>query len=297
LLGRLIEEIAGGSYADVLQRELFDPLELETTGVDDVRHVRANAADPYTAYALAAFEHADEWDPSWEYGTGGLFSTAADLIRWNAALRGGRVVSPASYARMATSAALNDGTPTAYGFGLGVNTVDGVREVRHAGGLPGFTLENVTYPDLDLDIIVLTNRDGISTNFSIVRPILARLLDRPELARFNPAAGRPVTTAAQPPDPAVWVAAARAGRVDELGLSAAFRRFLSPARRRALQALRELGDLRGASLVETSRRDPYTYFTFRLAFEQRPLLGAIHVSDTGEVAHLGFTEWDQRPVA
>jgi hypothetical protein len=260
-----------------------------------VKCIRANAADPYTSYALGEFEHAREWHPSWEYGTGGLYSNCADLVRWNYALRNGKVVTPESFALMSTSGVLNDATPTRYGFGLAVDDFGGVREVRHAGGLPGFTLENVTYPELDLDIIVLTNHDGLAMNYSIIRPVLALLLDRPELARISPPPVRPVATKSMPPEPAKWVAAAREGRIDELGLTDECRRFLTRERRATLTQLTALGALNDARLLDVSRRDPNTTFSFRLAFERQTLIGSITIDDAGPVASIRFSEWDDRP--
>jgi D-alanyl-D-alanine carboxypeptidase len=296
VLGRLLELIDGAPYADVLQREIFEPLGLANTGVDDVKRVRENAADPYTSYALGEFEHAVELDPSWEYSTGGLYSNCTDLVRWNHALRGGAVVTPESFTLMSTSGVLNDGTSTGYGFGLGVNEVGGLREVRHSGGLPGFSLENVTYPDLDLDLVVLTNHDGITTNYSIIHPVLALVLDRPELATVKPPTDRPVVPKAAPPQPAHWVAATREGRIDDLGLTEEFQRFLTRARRADLQRLTSLGSLHDARLLDTYRRDPNTSFYFRLAFERRTLIGSISVSDDGLVSHVSFSAWDERPL-
>ncbi len=296
MLGRLLELIEDASYADILQRELFAPLELTNTGVDDVRRIRENAADPYTSYALGEFEYAQEWDPSWEYGGGGLYSTCTDLVRWNTALRRGRVVKPESFALMSTPAVLNSGATVAYGFGLAVNDIGGIREARHGGGLPGFSLQNVTYPDLDIDIVVLMNYDGLSINYSIIRPILAVLLERPDLTHMLPSIDEPVVSRATAPEPSTWVSTVREGRVDELGLTEELRRFLTRERRANLRRLASLGALHGSALLATSRRDPDTYFDFRLEFEKERLIGSIAISDDGLISSIGFRAWDERPI-
>jgi CubicO group peptidase (beta-lactamase class C family) len=296
VLGRILELIDDASYAEIVQRELLTPLELTNTGVDDVKRIRENAADPYTSYALGEFEHAQEWDPSWEFAAGGLYSTCSDLVRWNRALRRGRAVSAESFALMSTSGVLNSGADVAYGFGLAVNNIAGIHEVRHAGGLPGFSLQNVTYPDLDIDIVVLANHDSKNLSYSIIRPILAQLIERPDLTYVIPSPFVPVVTKTDLPDPFSWVSSVCEGRVDELGLTDEFRRFLTRERRENLRRLASLGSLRNSGALLTSRRDPYTYADFFLEFENQTLIGSIRIRDDGLFAHIGFHAWDERPI-
>jgi CubicO group peptidase (beta-lactamase class C family) len=295
LLGSIIETVTGESYAEFLSKLIWVPLELTRTGVNDAATIRENKSNGYSAYSLGDIEYATEWDPSWAFATGGLYSTVNDLVRWNYALRSGRVVAPDSFTRMTTSGRLKDGTDTQYGLGLFVDNVEGVREVRHSGGLPGFSLMNATYPELDLDIVVLANVDGIRTYLSIVRPILAILLDRPDISVWHkPELPASAIAKSESLDPSSWIGAARAGRIDELPLEAEFKRFLTPHRRAALEELSLFGELREIELIETDRRDPETSFHYRAAFQKRVLEAIIIVVDTGEIRRIGFREWDER---
>lgn len=94
---------------------------------------------------------------SWALGVGSLCSTVRDLVRWNAALHGGRILEPATYQRMITPAPLNDGSRTQYGLGLGISELAGRRSIAHGGGAPGFSTNLVYFPDERLTIAVLTN--------------------------------------------------------------------------------------------------------------------------------------------
>ena len=87
---------------------------------------------------------------------GGLCSTADDLARWTAALHGGRVLSPASYAAMTTPPA--GGPDSRYAMGTVVESVAGHRKLWHNGALTsGFNAQLAYYPTDSLTIVVLAN--------------------------------------------------------------------------------------------------------------------------------------------
>jgi CubicO group peptidase (beta-lactamase class C family) len=91
---------------------------------------------------------------------GALCSTVPDLLTWSAALRSGRVVSPESYEQMTTPFTLNNGSATGYGFGLGIDDLEGRPRVSHGGGINGFVTMLAYFPESDLDIVVLSNTEG-----------------------------------------------------------------------------------------------------------------------------------------
>lgn len=293
LLAGIIEAVSGSSYAQFLSESFLEPLEMSSTGVDDIWSIRENYAAAYTSYSLGPLERAHEWHPSWEFGTGGLFSTAPDLVRWNVALRSGGVISESSYEMMSHSQTLLDGTSTKYGFGLFRDTIDGLTEVRHTGGLPGFSTDNATYPDEGLDIVVLSNRDSAGTYFSITRRILSEGLKRASIATWSaPAIDEHI---APPPDPATWIEAAREGTITQLPLTENFRRFLHPRREAALRNLAGYGTLKSCELLEASRRNPVNIYTYKVTFERGVLLALlITMMDGGAIDTAAFYPWDRR---
>jgi CubicO group peptidase (beta-lactamase class C family) len=294
LLGAILEQVAEQTLAQYLQTHFFGPLEMTRTAVDDAPVIRSNVAIGYTSFALSPWEIARDYHPSWEFATGGLSSTVNDLLKWNRALRNGRVVSPASYAQMTAAAVLNNGHPVNYGFGLGVSDVSGMREIRHTGGLPGMSTDNTTYPDRDIDIVVFVNLDGCSVYATIVRPVLALLLDdpalrgtkRPDLAASSGLDERPVARQ--------WIRAAVAGDIGALPFTAKFERFLKPHGYAPYEALQAYGAVEGIELVDAARRDPETTFGYRVGCERGPLLASLTVRDDDRIAGLQFTGWDER---
>jgi hypothetical protein len=101
--------------------------------------------------AEGALVNADFIDMSTPFSAGALYSTTHDLLIWEKALFSGKLVSPASFARM-TTPFKND-----YGFGLVMRSGDGHRQIWHNGGIDGFSTDMRTYPDDHLTIIVLDN--------------------------------------------------------------------------------------------------------------------------------------------
>ena len=85
------------------------------------------------------------------FSAGALYSTTEDLLRWEQALFGGKLLAAASLKRM-TTAFKND-----YAFGLGVKMVNGHPRIQHGGAIDGFSTQMAYYPDDRLVVIVLGN--------------------------------------------------------------------------------------------------------------------------------------------
>jgi len=159
LLGLIIEKVGGQSYADFVKANLFDKVGMPGSYYCSERAIHRHHAHGYDTFANAlvlkgAISHV------WPFAAGSLCSTAADLSAWTAALHGGRVLSAESYRAMTTPAALNDGTKTRYGFGIGLGDIRGRHAIAHGGGINGFLSEVEYYPDSGLSIVVLLNTAG-----------------------------------------------------------------------------------------------------------------------------------------
>jgi D-alanyl-D-alanine carboxypeptidase len=160
LLGAIIEEISGKSYAEFLAENIFAPLEMsstfyEATGSRIIPHM-------VSGYSRAphAYMHAEYCSLSHFYAAGGLISTLDDLARWFAALNAGNLVSAETLRRMWTPYMLADGQSTRYGYGWWVSKCQGHPVVEHYGFLPGYANYLLALPDDDILVIILSNDDG-----------------------------------------------------------------------------------------------------------------------------------------
>lgn len=166
LLGMIVENVTGQSFADALQDRLLDPLGLTATAYDDGTTVYPNAASGYSR-SSRGLRQADHLDPSVPYAAGMMRSTMGDLMRWSDALFEGRVFeSPETLALMNTAhAAVPNNENAAYGYGVFVGTApvgdQRVTFVQHGGGINGFTTSFWRLTDRDAVIALSSNtQDG-----------------------------------------------------------------------------------------------------------------------------------------
>jgi CubicO group peptidase (beta-lactamase class C family) len=171
LLGIVIEKLSGRSYRDFMRERLFTPLGLSRTAVDDVAEVVPNRAAGYTddPKAASGFDNASFTSMTYPGGAGALRSTCEDLCAWHAALLGGKALQPAMLQAMLTPVTLNDGSlpqqanrkaAVRYGFGIGVNPVDGRAAVSHGGSIQGFGSFLETLQTEQVTMAMIINTDG-----------------------------------------------------------------------------------------------------------------------------------------
>jgi len=156
LLTLIIERASGQPLPRFAERELFAPLGMRDTIVDDnYAAVRPRRVESYRSLGDGRYErilkHFDL------YGDGGVVTTLEDLARWDAAFDDDRIGAPGVAAQMVRNATLDDGTPLRYAGGLEVYTYKGHRIVEHGGGMLGFTVDMMRFPDQHLTVIALAN--------------------------------------------------------------------------------------------------------------------------------------------
>jgi CubicO group peptidase (beta-lactamase class C family) len=159
LLGLIIEKASGMTYADYVEKKIFEPLgmtrSMYCTNVEKVAR-RASGYGMRSGRPILV--------PPIVYtgaqGSGAICSTAEDVIMWLKALHGGKVLTPKSYAEMIKPAMLNDGTRLRYSMGLIVGEdANGSRFIGHGGGGFGFSSVTRWYPEAKLAVVVLTNSE------------------------------------------------------------------------------------------------------------------------------------------
>lgn len=175
LLGLIIEKASGMSYADFVQQRLFAPIGMSSSRYCDEQAIQKRRAHGYDTgpRGLIVKRYLDQ---TWPYSAGSLCSTAGDLIAWNRALHGGRVLSPASYREMISPGSLNDGTPIRYGMGIGLTNIAGHRAISHGGGINGYLSFSAYFPDDDAIMVVLINTAGPVSPDALTATFAAALL-------------------------------------------------------------------------------------------------------------------------
>jgi CubicO group peptidase (beta-lactamase class C family) len=163
ILGSIIELISGGTYEEYLAAHLFQPADLTHTSNSQP----LTAASPYsyrnptvpgtTGLAVGIVPH-----PSGFFAAGALWSNVQDLTAWNAALRGGKIISAASFTSMIEPPAVpvrGEATASPYAMGWVRMTLLGRPFIWHNGQTLAYTSFNGVFLDNGFSVSVLTNVD------------------------------------------------------------------------------------------------------------------------------------------
>jgi CubicO group peptidase (beta-lactamase class C family) len=157
LLGMVIRKASGTFYGDVLAERVFKPLGMNTTRVISEAAIVPHRAAGYT---LVKDELRNQGWVSPALNTmadGALYFSLKDLLAWDAAVRGGRLLSPASWNAVFQPVRLTDGKTFGYGFGWAIGTRGGQTVYRHGGAWQGFKTHYAVFHRGNVSIMVLAN--------------------------------------------------------------------------------------------------------------------------------------------
>ncbi|HSS47717.1 MAG TPA: serine hydrolase domain-containing protein [Thermoanaerobaculia bacterium] len=156
VVGKIVEAVSGQPYLEFMQRRVFAPLHMGSTGVGVESQDRATG---YVAGAGGLHSAAPDFAPG-DYGVpaGGLESTVADLLKLEAALREGRLLQPDATCQMWTPA-VPPGTHYAWNFtpGWQRRVSNGTLVIAKNGAVTGFTSMIQMVPSRGEAVILLWN--------------------------------------------------------------------------------------------------------------------------------------------
>ncbi|OMP78996.1 serine hydrolase [[Flexibacter] sp. ATCC 35208] len=169
LLGYIVEKVTGESFANYLKK-ITDKAGLKNTGMD-----RPDTLLPYRTHGYMEDYNIPFYTMSGPYAAGGMYSTVDDLLAWDQALLGNKVLSEATTRKMTTAYMGH------YGYGLMIDSLVNHPRIWHSGGIPGYRSVISWYKDGDFNVIVLSNNEsnaqyvagglaGIMLNMPVVNP-------------------------------------------------------------------------------------------------------------------------------
>ncbi len=169
----IIEKITGESFADWMSKEIFKPLGLYDTYVEDkYNRVAHNYATSYDGSYDRGFVKEIEY---WAYtGSGNIHSTSADLLKWMRYYYDSPVGWEEAFSMMLTLDPFNDGKPNNYAFGVNVDKYKDEEKISHSGSIGGFRSYACTFPERETEIVILTNfsSSGVSGKINNIADIL-----------------------------------------------------------------------------------------------------------------------------
>jgi hypothetical protein len=90
-------------------------------------------------------------DSTVSYSAGAIYSTTGDLYLWHNALQKKNILSKAQQEKAYTP------VKNKYGYGWGIDSIEGKRKVSHGGGIHGFATNISRVPEDDICIVLLSN--------------------------------------------------------------------------------------------------------------------------------------------
>jgi CubicO group peptidase (beta-lactamase class C family) len=161
LLGLVLEQATGESFAQLLQERLLNPLGMKDSGMDRNDLVQHGGATGYKRYAGPRYTLGPYIDRSHIYSAGAMYSTVEGLFRWNQAFSEGGAI-PKEIREQVFKPGLNTGA-----YGWFVSTIpagvpgEGQVMAEMRGDMPGNYFSWILrYPEQDAVIIVLRNGYG-----------------------------------------------------------------------------------------------------------------------------------------
>ena len=177
LLALLVERLSGVPYEEFLQRNIFEPAGMTATRCC---HIRRDGV-PFENYAQATVFENGRWvadvdseedgDVAAFDGLNGddyVYTTIFDMLKWDRALREGKVLTLEEQQLAYPPGKLNSGEDAVYdeeeGLGYGLGWAVGREEnfglvVSHSGGMPGVATWFERFIDADRVLVILNNRD------------------------------------------------------------------------------------------------------------------------------------------
>ncbi|GLQ98207.1 hypothetical protein GCM10007863_26270 [Dyella mobilis] len=171
LLGRIIENVSGENYFDYIQQHIFKPAQMTSSGFD--------SADQIVPELSVGYYHDDGvFSPTWKAcwvknvykgsPAGGGYSTNADLLRFAKAVQGGKLLGPATLAKMF------DGVIPAGAGAIGAGIDERLSHGRHIRGHQGGIQGTTT--DLEMvwetgAAVALTSNEGMSQHWLLAEYI------------------------------------------------------------------------------------------------------------------------------
>jgi CubicO group peptidase (beta-lactamase class C family) len=292
LLGRIIERVSGQPLGTFFSDNIFKPLGMAHTVYEPAPNDRRVAAG-YTSFELTPLTRATREGAGWVGPAGGIYSTAADVARWDIALMDGRVLKPESWNLMTKPRLLANGKSSQYGCGLSIGTRDDVTVFTHGGAVSGFIARNTFIPQTRSAVVVVINdEDGPLANALVERALSAVMPRAATLpATTGPSAARedrgaiPHVNGREPGETAkALFTSLQAGAVHRAELGEEFNIFVTDAKMRAVSvALKPFGAPSAALVRSIGERGGMEVSSVRLTFASRTLDALMYRSPDGKV--------------
>ncbi len=177
ILGKVIEQVTGKPYSEVLTQQILKPLNMNNSGFNQQHSVLNTRVTGYER-RLNRLEHPNFIDMSVPFSAGSIYSTAMDLYRWDRGLAKNKILS-----KPLTDLLYQVTEHRNYAAGWLVDNYPEERfgkpltRVHHGGMIPGFNA-NISRILEDDTLIVLLDNMGGAPMTAITEKVLSIIYDK-----------------------------------------------------------------------------------------------------------------------
>ncbi|MFS4447345.1 serine hydrolase domain-containing protein [Maribacter sp. 2307UL18-2] len=157
LLAVIIEKVSGNSYNNYLNENIFQPLGMTRTIVDNKTYqIIENRAIGYG-------NDEDEFYKSHRHslmfaGDGQILTNPTDIFKWHQGFKNATIGTSGLWKKMHTKAKLNNGTSINFGLGVEFETHNGYQAMGFDGMIiSGFVSKYLYFPELDIAFFTTQN--------------------------------------------------------------------------------------------------------------------------------------------
>lgn len=156
LLAKIIENVSKQNFKSWMKEKIFQPLQMNATFIEEnSSNVVSKVATSYTEIEPSVFNYVENNDLT--YGASNVYSTSKDVLKWMKNFNEASMNWKSAFEMLKTVDVLNSGQKNTYGFGVFVDDFFGNHRIQHTGAIAGFRSVMYSYPDDNLEIIILSN--------------------------------------------------------------------------------------------------------------------------------------------
>ncbi len=155
LLTKIIEKVSGRPLSAFADENLFRPLGMSHTFFNDnYAEIVPDRVESYRKVKRGYERYNKNFDT---YGDGGIITTVKDLLKWDTAFYSDKLGIENFAQKMYAQGALSNGKAIDYAKAVQIGEYNGRKTIGHNGGMLGFMVDMVRFPDQKFTAIVMGN--------------------------------------------------------------------------------------------------------------------------------------------
>lgn len=134
LLSVILEKVLNSDLQTILKKEIFEPLSMSNSMLDDGQMIISQLAEGYNYHLLKGYQKGGYENMTFTYGNGGIISTTKDLYYFNRSFYKNQIISEKSQKEMFTFSKDNYGLGCELRYFKISNKSDSIKVIHHNGG-------------------------------------------------------------------------------------------------------------------------------------------------------------------